>query len=105
MTRVWGAAAACALAAGRALAQETQLPTLSVEASANEGFFGETFAQSAGSVMKTDTPILDTPRSVSVVTQQQIQDRGARSLVDSQIKCATGYVRDRHGTEIQPPQP
>lgn len=25
--------------------------------------------------------------------------------IDSQTKCATGYVRDRHGTEIQPPQP
>ena len=27
------------------------------------------------------------------------------ATVDSQIKCATGYVRDRHGTEVQPPQP
>jgi uncharacterized membrane protein YraQ (UPF0718 family) len=26
-------------------------------------------------------------------------------LVDSQTKCDTGYVRGRHGTEIQPPQP
>jgi catalase (peroxidase I) len=25
--------------------------------------------------------------------------------VDSQTKCDTGYVRDRHGTDIQPPQP
>ena len=25
--------------------------------------------------------------------------------VDSQSKCDTGYVRGRHGTEIQPPQP
>ncbi len=25
--------------------------------------------------------------------------------VDSQTKCATGYVRDRHGTDIPPPQP
>ena len=69
---------ACAvLAAGAAGAQDiVELPTLTVEGDANRGFFGETFAQSAGSVMKTDTPILDTPRSVSVVTQQQIA--GAR---------------------------
>ncbi len=26
-------------------------------------------------------------------------------VVNSQTKCITGYVRDRHGTEIQPPQP
>ena len=31
---------------------------------------------------------------------QRLQPR-----VDLQTKCATGYVRDRHGTEIQPPQP
>ena len=41
------------------------------------------FAQAAGQVMKTDTPILETPRSVSVVTQQQMQDRGARSLTQA----------------------
>jgi hypothetical protein len=28
-----------------------------------------------------------------------------KKLVDSQTKCDTGYVRDRHGTDIQPPQP
>ena len=70
---------ACAvLAAGAAGAQDiVELPTLTVEGDANRGFFGETFAQSAGSVMKADTPILDTPRSVSIVTQQQIR-RAAR---------------------------
>ena len=33
--------------------------------------------------MKTDVPILETPRSVDVVTQQQIQERGARSLTQA----------------------
>jgi iron complex outermembrane receptor protein len=98
MTRLWGTAAACALAAGTAMAQETQLPTLSVEASANAGFFGETFAQSAGSVMKTDTPILDTPRSVSVVTQQQIQDRGARNTTQA-LQYMPGVVAGFGGNE------
>ena len=76
---------ACAvLAAGAAGAQDiVELPTLTVEGDANRGFFGETFAQSAGSVMKTDTPILDTPRSVSVVTQQQIEARGARNVTQA----------------------
>ena len=31
--------------------------------------------------------------------------QGQPRLADSQIKCNTGYVRGRHGTEIQPPQP
>jgi hypothetical protein len=28
-----------------------------------------------------------------------------RSTVDSHSKCDTGYVRSRHGNELQPPQP
>jgi hypothetical protein len=28
---------------------------------------------------------------------------GREQLLDSQSKCDTGYVRGRHGTEIQPP--
>ena len=84
--------AVVALAASGALAQQapeaaaegqTTLPTLTVSTEADQGMFGPTFAESAGGVMKTDTPILETPRSVSVVTQQQIQDRGARSLTDA----------------------
>ena len=98
MTRLWTTAAACALAAGAATAQETVLPTLSIEASANEGFFGETFAQSAGSVMKTDTPIIETPRSVSVVTQQQIQDRGARNLAQA-LQYTPGVTADNYGMD------
>lgn len=98
MTRLWGTAAACALAAGTAMAQEARLPTLTVEASANEGFFGEVFAQTAGSVMKADTAILDTPRSLSVVTQQQIQDRGARSLVQA-LQYSPGVTAGNYGMD------
>jgi iron complex outermembrane receptor protein len=32
---------------------------------------------------KTDTPILTTPQSISVVTQDQIQDQGAQNLVEA----------------------
>lgn len=95
MRNGWWAAAACALTAGlaggtAARAQDAEatdatvaLPTLTVEATGTAGFYGETFGQSAASVMKTDTSILDTPRSVSVVTQQQIQDRGARDITQA----------------------
>jgi iron complex outermembrane receptor protein len=66
----------------RAAAQETlALPTLTIEGEG--GFFGTSLAQSAESVMKTDVPILETPRSVSVVTQQQMQDRGVRSITQA----------------------
>jgi iron complex outermembrane receptor protein len=77
-------AASAAIGAGAAAAQDgVQLPTLTIEGDGNAGFFGETFAQSAAPVMKTDTPILETPRSVSVVTQQQMEERGARTLTEA----------------------
>lgn len=71
--RLWWAAAGTA---GDAAAQEVALLGVD-EADAGEGFCGPTFETSAAGVMKTDTPIAETPRSVSVVTQQQIQDPGA----------------------------
>lgn len=69
--------------AGDTVPDGTLLPTVNVEGSVNQGFYGEIFAETAKGVMKTDTPIVETPRSVSVVTQQQMQDRGARSLAQA----------------------
>lgn len=104
--RGWWGAAACAVAAGTgAFAQDvegteaaTQLPTLTVTASAGTGFYGQTFEDSASSLMKSDTPIIDTPRSVSVVTQQQIQDRGARNLVQA-LQYTPGVLAGSFGND------
>lgn len=87
MTRFWWTVAAGALVAGGAAAQEEsgsiELPTITVFGSSGAGFYGPTFDHASAPVMKTDTPLIDTPRSVSVVTQQQMQDRGARSLTQA----------------------
>lgn len=40
---------------------------------------------------KTDTPMLDTPQSVTVVTQQQIRDQGIQSIADA-IRYVPGVV-------------
>ena len=104
MTRHWWTAAACAMATTGAAAQETAsenamtLPTLRIEADDNAGFFGETFAQSAGAVMKTDTPILETPRSVSVVTQEEMQVRGARSVTQA-LQYTPGVFAGTYGLD------
>lgn len=74
---------ALAQQAAEGAGEETALPTLNVSADAEQGLFGPIFSDTAAGVMKTDTPILETPRSVSVVTQRQIQDRGARSLTEA----------------------
>ena len=49
------------------------------EAAATEGYQGFTSRAST----KTDTPLLDTPQSVSVVTQQQIKDQAVQSMADA----------------------
>ena len=92
-----------ALGPRAAFAQEipddtTVLPTLTVETDADAGPYGEIFAQSAGSVMKTDTPILDTPRSVNVVTQRQMQDRGARTVTQA-LQYTPGVVAGTYGLD------
>lgn len=103
MARLWGTAAACALAAGVpagiARAQEATLPTLTVEADGgNAGFYGEVFAPTAEGVMKTDTPIIETPRAVSVVTQQQMQDRGVRTLTEA-LQYTPGVMAGNGGND------
>lgn len=40
-------------------------------------------ATSSRSATKTDTPILETPQSISTVTQQQIEDRKPQALLDA----------------------
>lgn len=103
---LWRTAAACALAAGglaagaraQEAADEAALATVTVEADGGAGFFGTTFAQSAATVMKTDTPILDTPRSVSVVTQQQMQERGARTI-DQALQYSPGVFAGAGGND------
>ena len=50
--------------------------------------------------MKTDVPILETPRSVSVVTQQQMQARGARNVTQALQYTPGVYLR-----ELRPRQP
>ena len=87
-----------ALRQGAAAQETVDLPTLTVEADANRGFFGETFAQSAAPVMKTDIPILETPRSVSVVTQEQMQVRGARTVTQA-LQYTPGVFSGNYGLD------
>lgn len=102
MRSFWSTTAACALAAGGAFAQDAgetvELPTLTVTADADQGFYGQTFEDSASKIMKSDAPILETPRSVSVVTQQQMQDRGVRSLVEA-LQYTPGVMAGTYGND------
>ena len=65
------------------------LPEVSVTASTQRGWSPAPgyVAEVSSTGSKTDTPILEIPQSISVVTRQEIEDRAAQSLVQ-----AAGYM-------------
>ena len=71
------------VAAWPAFAQDTQLKDINVTGADTEGYFGEPVALNTGTIAKTGDAIIDTPRSVSVITTEQIQERGARDLEET----------------------
>lgn len=50
------------------------------------------------SATKTDTPLIETPQSVTVVTQEQIEDTGAQSLQDA-LNYAAGVRTEAYGVD------
>ncbi len=64
--------------------KSTTLPSVVVTASADkEGKADGYKAQSSGSSMRTNTPLLDTPQSISVVTQDQIRDQNITKMEEA----------------------
>jgi iron complex outermembrane receptor protein len=53
------------------------------EAQQTGGRKGETIARSASVATKTGAPVLETPRSVSVVTEQRMDDQGVQTVQDA----------------------
>ncbi|MFS8037843.1 TonB-dependent siderophore receptor [Xanthobacter sp. AM11] len=74
------------------------LPTVTVETTGQtawgpvEGYIAERSA--AGT--KTDTPLMETPRSISVVTRQEMDDRAAQNVVDA-VSYTAGVVTGAYG--------
>ena len=62
--------------------QETlTLPTIDVQSANDNGTVGY-LATRTSSATKTNTPLLDIPQSISIMTRQQINDIGALKLED-----------------------
>lgn len=61
-------------------AEEKVLQEVSVNASAEADTYAASVSRSA---MRTETPLVDTPQAVSVVTKKQIADQAATSLADA----------------------
>lgn len=55
-------------------------------------------ANRAAAGTKTDTPIMETPQSISVITGQQIEDQGAQTLQDV-LRYSAGVRSDAYGLD------
>ncbi len=72
------AAGLCLMSAGAFAQQETTLSTVNVEAAADNGFKAETSSQG-----KFTAPLIDTPKTVQVISEELIKQTGATSLQDA----------------------
>lgn len=80
------------------------LPTTNVNARAEaETAWGPTtgyLATRTAAGTKTDTPIAELPRSVSVATRQQMQDRAVQSLDDA-VRYMPGVIASSYGSDTR----
>ena len=56
-------------------------------------------ARTSATATKTDTPILETPQAVSVISQDQIADQQARTVADA-LRYTPGITVDGFGTNV-----
>ncbi|HEV7434304.1 MAG TPA: TonB-dependent siderophore receptor [Pseudorhizobium sp.] len=107
MTKLLNAGAALAViaAAMPALAQDTQLETIVIEA---EGQTGGQFAvgpvdgyvaERTTTGSKTGTPINEIPQSVSVVGREELDDRGVVEKVDQALLYTPGVFSQPYGSD------
>lgn len=55
-------------------------------------------ADAGSSATKTDTPLIETPQAISIVTDELLRDRGAQSLQDA-LRYSAGVMSDAYGLD------
>src|SRR5690606_12295394 len=79
---------------------EQRLPEVKVRA-APETAYGPDLgynARRSATATKTDTPLAETPQSVTSVTRERVEDQGATSLQDA-LNYASGVRSDAYGLD------
>jgi iron complex outermembrane receptor protein len=94
---------AALFAAQGALAQQSEqvLPEVKVRAATPESPIGPDQGyevKRSASATKTDTPLIETPQSITVVTRERIEDQGATNLQDA-LNYAAGVRSDAYGLD------
>ena len=88
MIPAWRARAACSRA------QAISLDTINVESEGTNGFV----ATNSGASTKTNTPTLETPQTINVVTRDQLNVQKTQS-VPKALHYTPGVVTDRNGAD------
>lgn len=89
-----------AAAAQAQQAENVDLPAVEVQANTATawGPVGGYVATNSAAGTKTDTPLIETPRSISVVSSEEMSDRSAQSVVDA-VGYTAGVVTGIYGYE------
>ncbi|SEG36111.1 TonB-dependent siderophore receptor [Bosea lathyri] len=99
LTRWLGAIASLAFASGPVQAQTAEpidLPAIVVQGETATSPVRGYIASRSATATKTDTPIIETPQSVSVVTRDQIEAQGARGVGEA-LRYTAGVVPEWRG--------
>lgn len=77
-----------------------QLPEVKVSADQEKtnGVVNGYVAKRAKTATKTDTPIIETPQSISVITKDQMRDQNVQSIQDA-LRYSAGVVADQYGVD------
>lgn len=77
-----------------------QLPEVKVSADQEKtnGVVNGYVAKRAKTATKTDTPIIETPQSISVITSDQMRDQNVQSIQDA-LRYSAGVVADQYGLD------
>lgn len=99
-----GVAYAADTPAERTIGPQTTLPAISVEGKSEQetaaGPVQGYIAKRSATGTKTDTPITEIPQAISVITRDELDDRGALSVTEA-LRYVPGIATQYHGTETR----
>lgn len=91
----------CSLLALPAAAQEAvKLKTITVEGEGSDDAADSIVAKRSGAASKTDTPLLETPQAVSVITRKQMNAQGANTVAEA-LRYTPGVLSDPNGYDVR----
>lgn len=91
----------CGLSVAPAFAQENiKLKTITIEGEGTGEAADSIVAKRSVAAAKTDTPLLETPQVVNVVTRKQMDVQGANTVAEA-LRYTPGVMSDPNGYDVR----